>query len=88
MWWNMRDLLNPDYGSEICLPDDPEILADLTAPTYEWRPTGVVIEDKKKLIKRLGRSPDAGDAICLAFFGGMSQSMMEWLKRRNKNAPK
>jgi hypothetical protein len=36
-WWRMREALDPDRegGSHIKLPPDPELRADLTAPTYE-----------------------------------------------------
>jgi hypothetical protein len=69
-WWRFREELNPDRegGAEIALPDDPELLADLTAPTFEVRTTGILIEAKDEIRKRLGRSTNKGDAvvICLA----------------------
>jgi hypothetical protein len=69
-WWQFRDELNPDRegGSLIALPNDPELLADLTAPRFEMTRAGVKIEDKDEIKKRLGRSPDKGDAavMCLA----------------------
>jgi hypothetical protein len=69
-WWRLREALNPDQegGAVIALPDDPELLADLTAPTIEVRINGIQIESKDNIRKRLGRSPDKGDAVvmCLA----------------------
>jgi hypothetical protein len=69
-WWRFREELNPDRegGSEIALPDDPELLADLTAPTFEVRTSGILIESKETIRKRLGRSTNKGDAcvMCLA----------------------
>jgi hypothetical protein len=69
-WWKFRDELNPERegGSVIALPDDPELLADLTAPTFEVKTSGILIESKDEIKKRLGRSPDKGDAVvmCLA----------------------
>jgi hypothetical protein len=69
-WWRLREELNPDRegGSVIALPDDAELLADLAAPTFEVRTNGIQIESKDTIRKRLGRSPDKGDAVvmCLA----------------------
>jgi hypothetical protein len=69
-WWKFRDELNPERegGSVIALPDDPELLADLTAPKFEVKTSGILIESKDEIKKRLGRSPDKGDAVvmCLA----------------------
>lgn len=69
-WWKFRQELNPeqDGGSQIALPDDPELLADLTSPTFEVKSNGIQIEAKDEIKKRLGRSPDKGDAVvmCLA----------------------
>ncbi len=69
-WWHMREELNPDRegGSAIALPEDPELLADLSSPTFEITRAGVKIEPKDDIKKRLGRSPDKGDAVvmCLA----------------------
>ena len=66
MWWNMREVLDPENGDNICLPDDPELKADLTAPRFDIRPTGIIIEKKDDIKGRLGRSPDKGDGTCLA----------------------
>ena len=69
-WWRFREELNPDIegGSVIALPDDPELLADLASPSFEPRTNGIILESKDHIKKRLGRSPDKGDAVvmCLA----------------------
>lgn len=69
-WWRFREALNPDQqgGSVIALPPDPELRADLSAPTYEVSARGLLIESKDDLRKRLGRSPGKGDAcvMCLS----------------------
>ncbi len=67
LWWNMRDVLDPASENDICLPDDPELKADLTSARWQPRPGGVIIEKKTEIQERLGRSPDKGDACCLAF---------------------
>lgn len=69
-WWRFRDELNPDRegGSVVALPEDPELLADLATPAFEVRTNGILVESKEEIKKRLGRSPDRGDAVvmCLA----------------------
>ena len=73
-------------GATIALPPDKELLADLTAPTFETRSGkgGMVIhlEPKEKLVKRLGRSPDKGDATVMCWWSGakaVTDAMM-WRK--------
>lgn len=72
--WRMREALDPDqpHGSPIALPPDPQVLADLTAPRWKLTPRGIQVEDKEELRKahRLGRSPDKGDAIIMAWSEG------------------
>jgi hypothetical protein len=64
-YWRLREALDPETGDNIALPPDPELLADLTAPRFEVRASGIVIEDKKAIKERLGRSPDCGDAVAI-----------------------
>jgi len=69
-WWHMRELLDPTYGSQIALPPDDTLIGDLTSPRWEATSTGVIkIESKDDIRKRLGRSPDVGDAVVMAFNG-------------------
>ena len=70
MYWKMREALDPENGDNLALPDDPELLADLTAPKYELRSSGISIEAKDDIKERLGRSPDCGDSVCLAHWTG------------------
>lgn len=68
-YWKLREALDPESGQEICLPDDDELRADLTAPTYKVTAAGYVVEPKTgpgSISERVGRSPDAGDAVVLA----------------------
>lgn len=76
-YWRFREALDPFQvgGSPIALPsDDRELLADLTAPTFQIVSGKggmvIVLEDKKSLVKRLGRSPDKGDAVVMAWHAG------------------
>jgi hypothetical protein len=69
MWWNMREMLDPAYGLEVCLPPIQEMILDLCTPKYDITRGAIVqIEGKDSLAKRIGRSTDYGDAVCLAFW--------------------
>lgn len=66
--WRFREALDPQAEEPIALPPDPELLNDLAAPTYEVQMGGIKVESKKMLRKRLGRSPNKGDAVLLAYY--------------------
>ena len=59
VWWKFREGLDPDQpdGSVIALPPDPELRADLCAPTWKLTARGVLLESKDDIRKRLGRRP-------------------------------
>ena len=71
-YWKFREALDPSQpgGSNIALPPDPALIADLTAPKFEVGPRGLAITSKEKLVKDLGRSTDRGDAVVMAWFEG------------------
>lgn len=66
--WRMREALDPMLPDEeqIALPPDPELLADLTAPRWSPKSSGIQIEAKDEIKKRIGRSPDKGEACIYA----------------------
>jgi len=70
--WQFREALDPDQpgGSQVMLPDDPELLADLTAPTFEPDLKTIKVETKEDVRKRLGRSTNKGDAVIMSWFDG------------------
>lgn len=65
-WWKFREALDPAGNERIALPPDPRLKADLCAPRWKLSAQGIQVEGKEDLIKRLGRSPDRGDAVVLA----------------------
>lgn len=71
-YWKFREALDPSQpgGSPIALPEDPALVADLTAPTFEVGPNGIKVETKEDVCKRLGRSTDRGDAVVMAWTSG------------------
>jgi hypothetical protein len=88
--WHMREALDPGQpgGSPISLPPDPNLLADLTAATFEVTPNGIKAEEKKKVTERLGRSTDSGDAVCMAWFEGPKATThtLQWADAREMRA--
>lgn len=62
MWWQMR--LDLQEGT-VAFCDDPELVEDLTTPTWFTRNGKIMVEPKEEIVKRLGRSPDKGDAVVL-----------------------
>lgn len=70
--WKFREALDPGQqgGSPIMLPHDPELVADLTAPRFEITGRGIKVESKEDVVERLGRSPDKGDAVTIAWSAG------------------
>lgn len=70
--WRLREALDPSQagGSPLCLPDDGTLRADLAAYRFEITPRGIKIEDKDEMKKRIGRSPDRGDAVIMCWSEG------------------
>jgi len=73
--WKFREALDPNQegGSVIALdPNDSELKSDLAS--FQWEAVriadgmGIKIEPKEEIKKRIGRSPDRGEAVimCLA----------------------
>jgi hypothetical protein len=62
MWWQLRvDLQDPH--STLCLPDDEELYADLMMQKWEPINGKIVVQSKRDVKKKLGRSPNKGDAL-------------------------
>jgi hypothetical protein len=49
------------------LPNIPELVAELTTPTYSFQGDKILIEPKDSIKKRLGRSPDLADGYAITF---------------------
>lgn len=74
--WRLREALDPSQreGSHIALPPDPELLADLAAPTFRLVKVdgqqAIQAESKEDVCERLGRSTNKGDAVVQAWSAG------------------
>lgn len=79
-WWNMREMLDPNAELEMALPPDDRLLGDLvTVRKRDMSGSRIQVESKDEIQKRIGRSPDDGDAVVYAFFesaGGASYADM------------
>ncbi len=86
--WRMREALDPSTPTPIDLPADPALRADLAA--YRWKrvPAGIQIEGKEDMRRRLGRSPDRGDAVCMALISTLKRpTKNEMLRRMAEEEP-
>lgn len=74
-YWRFREALDPDQpnGSPVALPNDPELIAELTTPTYVTDIRGIKVQNKvgpNSVCEVLGRSPDKADAVIMCWYGG------------------
>jgi hypothetical protein len=70
-YWHLRELLDPAYEPTLALPPDDLMISDLTTPTWDVTtgiPPKIQVETKDKVVERLGRSPDRGDAVAMALW--------------------
>jgi len=68
-WWRLREALDPSRGSTLCIPDDEELLQELTTVQYRYLVGGIIqIESKDDVKKRIGRSTNAADAVIQSFW--------------------
>ncbi len=86
MIWRMREALDPENGVGLALPRSAKLKADLCsarwesqAPTKHQMKLGalyqVVVESKDDIKERIGRSPDYGDAVCMAMYEPKKESI-------------
>lgn len=75
MYWLMREALDPTNPDPIALPNDQELLGDLTAVRYKvvtlGQATALQMRSKDEIREALGRSPDKGDAVAMTFVTGI-----------------
>lgn len=87
-WWGLRELLDPAYDATIALPPDDNLTGDLCAPKYRVLSGGKIqIEPKDDIRKRIGRSPDDGDAVVQAFWDGIDNSAEGWVTMLKGRTP-
>jgi hypothetical protein len=79
LWWLVRLRFERTYehvvegkphplDELICIPNDPELIAELSLPLYHRTDRGKIqIESKDDMRRRGVKSPDRADALCLAW---------------------
>lgn len=75
--WQFREALDPKSEHAIALPPDRQLKVDLCAPKFRILKSGIQIESKDEIKKRIGRSPDKGDAVLLAWYGALYGGPLE-----------
>lgn len=81
MWMEMAEWVKGGGA----LPKIEAMVAELTTPTYTFIGGQFVLEEKDMIKKRLGRSPDLGDALALTFaLPDMPAKMMRRHQRTGK----
>lgn len=82
--WRMREALDPTNDDPGALPPDPELRSDLAA--YKWKPSkgGIIVRSKDEMKVELGRSPDKGDAVCMANMDTIKDEAWEEIQRGAK----
>jgi len=69
-WWITREMLNPLSNMGVCLPDDDDMIGELTAPKYKvLSGAKIAVEGKDKIKKRIKRSTDNADGIVYVLSG-------------------
>lgn len=76
IYWMFRQALDPQYRKHwIALPPDDMLKADLCAPTFKVLEGNVIqLLPKDQLVAKLGRSPDKGDAVTMAWIRSPKRS--------------
>lgn len=80
MWWRMAEWVQAGG----VLPNMPELVAELTTPTYKFNEHNALqLEKKSEIKKRTGVSPDIADALGLTFAAPVAPRELRELHRGN-----
>ena len=69
--WKLREMLDPSNDEKVALPPDAQLRADLACYRWKLMSGGIIqVESKDDIRKRIGRSPDDGDAVIISMATG------------------
>ncbi len=77
LYWRMREALDPQNNTGICLPPDNRLLADLCAPTWKLIGQTIAVASREEIIDKIGRSPDYASAYVLALMDTPKRSILD-----------
>lgn len=77
-YWRLREALDPTVPEPLSLPNDQELLGDLSAVRYKvvtrGKSAAIQIRSKDEIREVLGRSPDKGDSVAMHFAEGIPRT--------------
>ena len=71
-YWRLREALDPQIGTNLCVPPVANLRRELQVTRFEQTARGIMIEEKAAVRKRLHRSPDDSDAASYALAAPVS----------------
>ena len=79
LWWELRERFRKTYENRnnirrykpyelISIPNDGQLIMELSQQTYKFKPNGKIIMESKEVLKKKGiRSPNRADALVMCF---------------------
>lgn len=66
-YWHLRDLLDPERGSQVCIPASERLHAELSAQRWKMQSGrgDVILWPKEKIKRLIGHSPDMADTCMM-----------------------
>ncbi len=87
LWWRMREALDPNANTGICLPPSKLLLADLCTPTWKLAGQAIQVQGREEIMKKLGKSPDYASAYVLGLIDTPKRATLRALGVANRQAP-
>tara|TARA_R110002110_G_scaffold195401_2_gene404898 strand:+ start:407 stop:1927 length:1521 start_codon:yes stop_codon:yes gene_type:complete len=76
LWWRMREALDPNANTGICLPPDKNLLNDLCTPKWKLTGSAIQVQGRQEIMDKLGKSPDYASAYILGLLDTPKRSAM------------
>ena len=85
LWWRMREVLDPNANTGICLPPNKQLLADLCTPKWKLAGSAIQVQGRKEIMDKLGKSPDYASAYILGMIDTPKRHALAALAATNRN---